>query len=31
MEGGAFAARSVPLDLKLLSEMRTASLIGCPW
>ncbi|HEX2038982.1 MAG TPA: hypothetical protein VHF47_04520 [Acidimicrobiales bacterium] len=31
MEGGLFAARSVPLDLKMLAEMRTASLIGCPW
>ena len=31
MEGGMFAARSAPFDLKLLAEMRTASLVGCPW
>jgi hypothetical protein len=31
MEGGLFAARSAPLDFKMLAEMRTASLIGCPW
>lgn len=31
MENALFAARSAPLDLKLLAEMRTASLVGCPW
>lgn len=31
MEAGLAVAGGAPFDLKLLAEMRTSSLVGCPW
>jgi hypothetical protein len=31
METAQMGNRSLPLDLKGLAELRSSSLIGCPW
>jgi 4-carboxymuconolactone decarboxylase len=31
MESGLAAARSVPVDLKLLASLKAATLVGCPF